>query len=819
MTDNGTLADTITAEDMRRVEDMVFNVASTRAEIFRQLLDPRRDIDDECGHPPDSDLNAQYFRTMFERNPIARRVVELMGKECWQVTPQIFASSDTDKPEQFDLDWAELRKTLRGEKSWFGDETGNPIFGYLKRLHIQAGIGRYGVLLMGFNDGQPLSEPVLGLEEENTMPTGKDLSGNAYPKRSWESPKDNYKLTCNFVKSPNADGSTSDGKKRKQLKLNYLRVFPEYLAMAISFEANRSSSRYGKPILYQLTVNDPKDAGGNTVGLTSVTEYVHWTRVIHVPADNPGSSEVFATEQLRPVVNNCLDLSKLFGASAEGYWQSCFTGLSFETHPNLGNIPVKKQELQDMYENYRNGLQRALFLAGMSAKTLAPQVVDPSPQIDKQLEAICIVKGCPVRVFKGSERGELASAQDDDNWNDRKREHNNNYTTPFIIVAFVDRLIQVGVLTEPEDSWHCFWPDLESLGDSQKAAIAVQVTTALGMFVSQGIEQVMAYRSFLSKVLAFFFDEEEIDDMIEEALKNHENLMTKTAQPEQTTPDTPLPQDDKAQGLPNEKDYEGSGPGEGKKQPGVELEDEEVADAGAAAGGGVSFGKSSKQGSDQYSYGKDRPPARGKLSNTQSIIIHETQPDEKGHWITARGQHIFVKEGQAVDEAFKAHLAKQGLSREDTKDLYDSRKTASELAEAGIGSIATGNCWVMAAAQWEKLKKAGENPVILDWGGHVEAALPDGKGGYTAYSAMGPQPAKGVRNPKGLIILPTKVPPSRIHKTAQELLNHVKVGGITGSSYQESLKPMFDKAAKVVGANWITNKETRVNATLTSDNT
>jgi len=154
---------------------------------------------------------------------------------------------------------------------------------------------------------------------------------------------------------------------------------------------------------------------------------------------------------MRPVLNRLLDLQKIYGASAEGYWQAAFTGLSLETHPQLGgDVTIDASDVRNQLENYVNSLQRYLALTGMSAHTLAPTVSDPSSQIDKHIEAICIQLGIPKRVFMGSERGELASSQDDASWNDRLKQRQNGYLTPRVIVPFVDRLISVGVLPEPD---------------------------------------------------------------------------------------------------------------------------------------------------------------------------------------------------------------------------------------------------------------------------------------------------------------------------------------------------------------------------------
>src|SRR6185312_3650467 len=157
------------------------------------------------------------------------------------------------------------------------------------------------------------------------------------------------------------------------------------------------------------------------IGLPLATVRVHWSRVIHI-ADNLRNSEIFGVPRMQPVYNRLLDLRKLYGGSAEMYWAGAFPGLSLETNPQLGgDVLIDQSAVRSMMGQYRNGLQRYLQLTGMSAKVLSPTVVDPTQQVDKQIEAICIELTIPVRVFKGSERGELASNQDDSTWNDRVR--------------------------------------------------------------------------------------------------------------------------------------------------------------------------------------------------------------------------------------------------------------------------------------------------------------------------------------------------------------------------------------------------------------
>jgi len=435
-------------------QDLIDNVLSLRRDWFRALADPRRDVNDECGWPVQPE--PALYQELFDRDPIANRVVSCLPRECWQVQPLVFESEAADEATEFENAWDGLAQALRG-RSWFQDEAASPVWEYLLRADILSGIGQYGVILLGLDD----------------LKKGEDLRKPATEARN----------------------------------LRFIRVFPETLAQITKFNQDPSSPRNGQPEEYLVTFNSyTEQSGGNAVGLSSASMPVHWSRVIHV-ADNPRSSEVFGTERMRPVLNRLLDIRKVLGASAEGYWKSAFTGLSFETHPQLGgDVSVDREGLRDMYEQFQNGLQRALFLSGMTAKTLAPTVIDPTSHITAQIESICVQLGIPVRIFKGSERGELASSQDDDAWNDRLKQRQASYLTPRIIVPFVDRLIQLGVLPTPQ-GYSVQWPDLTSTSADQRAGTFQKRMAGLAAYISGHVDTVLAPMDLLTRELGYSEEE------------------------------------------------------------------------------------------------------------------------------------------------------------------------------------------------------------------------------------------------------------------------------------------------------------------------
>ncbi len=518
--------------ELQRLEELVGNVLTSRKEFFSQFLDPRRNIDDECGYPQSSGtINPSIYQELFDREAIAARVVEVLPRETWQVQPLVYEDESSDISTPFEEAWDNLAQQLRGEQSYFKDDEGHPVWEYLRRADELSGIGHFGIILLGLDDGKDLREPVDGMEigtpnapgdsvgffgsggstnpiqganpspysgsiqgadvqyfqsstttlpgnlpqgtydtpntpqlaSEQSRPSGmeEDTGGSmSSDTSSGNRPGDTGSKPPGNSSIPQKDSGRDEGiggeedtstPSKGKRKLLYLRVFPESLVQITQYESRPSSPRFGQPVMYLVTLNDPREQHSG-VGLPIASMNVHWTRVVHI-ADTQhqsASSEVFGIPRMRPVLNRILDLRKLYGSSAEGYYRSGFPGMSFETHPQLGgDVEINKAELRDMYEEYSNGLQRVLMLMGMSAKTLSPSISDPTTYIEIQITAICIKIDCPKRVFMGSERGELASSQDDQAWNDTLRERQKVYVTPRIIVPFIDRLIAVGVLPKP----------------------------------------------------------------------------------------------------------------------------------------------------------------------------------------------------------------------------------------------------------------------------------------------------------------------------------------------------------------------------------
>lgn len=432
-------------------QQLIVNRLMTRAGLLRELQDAagnNRDINAACGYP--THIGRGDYQEMYDRGGMSGRVVDLWPDESWQIYPEVYDDDDEEAETEFEKAWADLC-----DKRMIGH--------YLHRIDTLSGIGQYGILLLGLDDGANLRDPVKGIEA-------------AGPRAG--------------------EPSAAPGKAQ----LMYLRAYPQNLVDVASFDADRTSPRYGLPVLYNVTLNDPTAAVGNTggAGYSTTLETVHWTRVIHV-CDNRQSSEVFGTPRMQPVWDNLLNLRRIYGGSAEMLWQGGFPGLSIEMDPRVleanGGVmfgPEEKAVFEAQIQRYTAGLNRYLLMQGFSVKSLTPNVADPTAHVDINLQAIAMRLGIPLRMLMGSEEAKLASTEDKDTWKGRVRHRQQKYLEPMVLLPFVQRLIALGCLPKPlDDKPKVSWPDVAAPSDADKAKTALTKTQAIAAYVSSNAESFM----------------------------------------------------------------------------------------------------------------------------------------------------------------------------------------------------------------------------------------------------------------------------------------------------------------------------------------
>ena len=338
-------------------------------------------------------------------------------------------------------------KPTKFEERWEELVKDYKIYQYLTRVDRMSGIGQFAVLLVGLADGQ----------EDLTKEAGKAKA------------------------------------------LLYLRPYKENNIEVKVWETEVTNERYGLPRIYTLTTS-------TTEGATKPID-VHYSRIIHV-AEDLDENDIYGTPKLKNVYNRLQDLELVAGGSAEMFWRGAFPGLGFMADADADMKTMDTTAFETEIENYVHGLKRYMKLQGMNIEALAQQVADPKGHVDVLISIIAGATGIPKRMLLGSERGELASSQDERAWNDRVDERRKDHCEPTILRPLIDLFIKVDILPEPSEQYVVEWPDISAPTEKDEAETSTIRTEALAKYVSSpGDNMIVPPEMFMSKFLGLTEDE------------------------------------------------------------------------------------------------------------------------------------------------------------------------------------------------------------------------------------------------------------------------------------------------------------------------
>lgn len=299
-------------------------------------------------------------------------------------------------------------------------------------------------------------------------------------------------------------------------KLLYIKPFSEEQAKISKYEENPANPRYGLPLLYTIEFSFPNGKQ------TSVQ--VDHSRIIHVTSDIL-ESEIESDYYLEPVWNRLQDLDKLVGGSAEMFWRGARPGIHAKADKEYTITEKLEKELKEQITEFEHDLRRVLMTEGIDElKELTSQVTDPMSHVDVQLKMISAVTGIPLRILVGSERGELASTQDRNNWADFIQARREEYAENVIIRPFIDRCIEYEVLPEPKQEYSIVWESLYATSEKDKAEVGKIRSAALKEYTTNPIaESVVPPKAFFELFLGLSSDQiDYINQVLEKEMNEEE---------------------------------------------------------------------------------------------------------------------------------------------------------------------------------------------------------------------------------------------------------------------------------------------------------
>lgn len=404
-----------------------------------------RDIYQALGY--EKTLKFEDYYAQYRRQDIASAIIDRPVSATWRGGFEIVESSRSEDTG-FEQAWKALNRKFRFRLVF-------------KRLDRLAMLGRYGVLVLGFDD---------------------------------------VKQTSDFAMPVIA------GKRN----LLYVKPFSEGSVSILKYVENTNDPRYGLPEIYEITLSSPEQK------TTSVVQ-VHYTRVLHVTGKLL-DDETEGIPALENVFNRLKDLEKIVGGSGEMFWRGARPGYQGKVDSEYQLTKEVEDKLLDIINEYEHNLRRLLVMEGIDWRALETQIADPTAHVDVQVQMIAAATGIPKRILTGSERGELASLEDRKNWFDLIRERREEYAEEQIVRPFIDMMIEYGVLPQPKSGdYSVKWPDLYAVSEKDRAEIGRIRATAIREYLTNlGADRIMPIEAFLKYGLSLSDDDIELVQLLRE---------------------------------------------------------------------------------------------------------------------------------------------------------------------------------------------------------------------------------------------------------------------------------------------------------------
>lgn len=269
-----------------------------------------------------------------------------------------------------------------------------------------------------------------------------------------------------------------------KLKLSYISVHDEGDGEIdeSSIVKNAESERFGLPDYYYVIVD----------ATTRSKIRVHHSRIMHYKEgrQRTGYGRVYGVPRLKNIINRFYDLEKVVGGGSEAFWLLIRKGLALTAVDDM-QLPQPGTDaydnMVDEIEEYEHGISRIMKLIGVDVKDLGSEPVSSRDQFDVLIEYISGSEQIPQRILLGSERGNLASSQDEANWLgfiDRRRK---NRAEPYILRPFIKMGMELGIFGfDIPGDYKVWWPELFHLTELEEATEASTIANAINT-ISGGV--------------------------------------------------------------------------------------------------------------------------------------------------------------------------------------------------------------------------------------------------------------------------------------------------------------------------------------------
>lgn len=394
---------------------------SDLSELWTSTFGGKRDFFKVFGYK--RTLRYPHYRSRYERDSIAGRIVDVPPQYTWRTPPTIVG------PESFVNAWEEFAAEQH-------------VYSRLEKLDRLSGLGRYGIMLIGAKGG--------GFTLSTPLPRMRKAADVLYLSVYTEGSSEIFKL----------EDSPSD--PRFGLPFSYRVDLTRGL---------RNES--GQPLKQAKVLSQP------------LVE-VHWSRVIHA-AETLDEDEIFGVPRLRRVWNLLDDLNKCVGGSGESFWNSADRGIQLDVDPNMRWNEKDRADLEKQADEWTHEWRRMFRTRGVKINTIDSRVVNPRGVFTVISSMVVGCTGIPLRILFGPERGQFSLPEERAGFLQLINDRQKGYAEPVILRPFIDRLIDHGALPNPRGGYSIEWEDLLLPSELEQSQVALNFSTATVNFAKQSM--------------------------------------------------------------------------------------------------------------------------------------------------------------------------------------------------------------------------------------------------------------------------------------------------------------------------------------------
>ena len=444
-------------EDLERAL-VTFSTIQSRSEMASRLgkqFSGERNLYAELGYK--TKLVFKDYEAMYDRSEMAAAIVDVKPEDTWRNVPQILDGGEEET--EFTKEITALADKMR-------------LWHYFGRVDRLAGIGQYGLLVIGVEGAEKLDDEV------------------------------------------------KEGSVKKEDGVIFLATYDEGSATVERLVGDVGDPRFGLPEIYELEFGEIEGKGSS-----SKKVMVHWSRVIHV-AEGLLEDEVYGEPRLKKVYNRLMDIEKVVGGGSEAIWRLIYKGMVLTTQEGYEYDEDGLDE--DKIDEFVHGMRRVLELEGYDVSFEGGEVVDPTGMVDILISLIAAKVKIPKRMLMGSERGELASTMDQETWAGVINARQTQFAEPVILRPFIDRLVTFGALPTPsEDGYEVIWQPTYTMSETEKVDLADKAADAISKIAPLGqadliIDPKLFIEAYLPKLTDAVVSEEALLEREEKELAEAE---------------------------------------------------------------------------------------------------------------------------------------------------------------------------------------------------------------------------------------------------------------------------------------------------------